>query len=182
MKRLEELNYSEKLKADCKSCNRKDVTFDYLGFQNVPEEIGDGFLLYNCRNCGSTRVLEDESLNDDEKDSTCGKMTSLQEKDQEKKGITGVINSSLVNKIVHSTLVAGYFGLAAFGFWNFIGYTTVDCHLREHNNMFTQEKVQRELEKINQMETYEKIFHLGSKKAFKDYLEENKKVESFINK
>ena len=98
MKRLEELNYSEKLKADCKSCNRKDVTFDYLGFQNVPEEIGDGFLLYNCRNCGSTRVLEDESLNDDEKDSTCGKMTSLQEKDQEKKGITGIINSSLVNQ------------------------------------------------------------------------------------
>ena len=41
--------------------------------------------------------------------------------------------------------------------------------------MFTQEKVQRELEKINQMETYEKIFHLGSKKAFKDYLEENEK-------
>ncbi|MBI2671799.1 hypothetical protein HYX16_02600 [Candidatus Woesearchaeota archaeon] len=75
--------------------------------------------------------------------------------------------------IINPILVYGSLGLAALGYINLVEDISVGGYLKD--NQVSQKRVQNELDKIEEMRFYKKLFYLGSKRAFEDYLEEKKK-------
>jgi hypothetical protein len=78
-----------------------------------------------------------------------------------------------INDVLESIFLYGFFGLIAVSHMTILEYISVSNFLKD--KQVTQEKVQSELDRIDQMSFYAKMVNLGSRIALEDYLKEQEK-------